>query len=125
MANIPPLHPPTIKERNALAPNREIKTRKNLNYAQKLEIVKLIDNGKTKQSVAKELGINESIVRGIYQKREHIKAHMKLSSSEAASQALPSRNQRLLKMEQLLGRYLDRQAKRNLSVDKRDIMDTA
>ena len=119
MANIPPLRPPTIKERNALAPNREIKTRKNLNYAQKLEIVKLIDNGKTKRSVAKEFGINKATVCGIYQKREHTKAHMKLSSSEAASQALRSRNQLLLKTEQLLGQYLDRQVKRNLSADSR------
>ena len=90
-----------------------------------LAVSQLVDDGKTRLSVAKEFGFNESTVRGIYQKREDIKTHMKLSSSEAAYQALRSRNQLLLKTEQLLGRYLDRQAKTNLSVDTREIMDTA
>lgn len=125
MANIPPRHPPTIAQRKAMAPGREIKKRKNLTYAQKLEIVKLIDSGETKRSVGKKFAINESTVRGIYQKREHIKEHMKLSASEAGTQALRSRNLVLLKTERLLGQYLDRQARRNKAVDTRDIMDTA
>uniref|UniRef100_UPI00358ECFDF tigger transposable element-derived protein 1-like n=1 Tax=Myxine glutinosa TaxID=7769 RepID=UPI00358ECFDF len=123
MADIP--RPPTIAQRNAAAPAREIKKRKNLTYAQKCEIVQLIDNGETKRSVGKKFGINESTVRGIYQNRDHIKAHMNLASSEAGAQAMRSRNQLLLKPEQLLGRYLERQAKRNLAIDTREIMDTA
>ena len=92
-----------------MAPGREVKKRKNLTYAQKLEIVKMIDKGQTKCSVGKKFGVNESTVRGIYQNREHIKSHMKLASSEAGAQAMRSGNQVLLKTEQLLGRYLERQ----------------
>ena len=125
MATVPTSYPPTIAARNAANPTREVKKRKNLTYAQKLEIVKLIDGGETKRSVGKKFGINESTVRGIYQKREHIKNHMKLASSEAASNAYRSRNQVLLKTEQLLGRYLDRQAQRNQLVETREVMDTA
>ena len=125
MATVPTSYPPTIAARNAANPTREVKKRKNLTYAQKLEIVKLIDGGETKRSVGKKFGINESTVRGIYQKREHIKNHMKLASSEAASNAYRSRNQVLLKTEQLLGRYLDRQAQRNQFVETREVMDTA
>ena len=106
----PPTRPPTIAERNSAAPGREIKRCKNFTYFQKLEIVKLINGGEKKRSVGKKFGINESTVRGIYQKREHIMSHMKLASSEAASEALRSRNQVLLKTEQLMGRYLDCQA---------------
>ncbi|KAK4296263.1 hypothetical protein Pmani_031234 [Petrolisthes manimaculis] len=43
MANIPPPRPPTIGQCNAAAPGREIKKKKNLTYAGKWEIVKLID----------------------------------------------------------------------------------
>ena len=60
-----------------------MKKRKNLTYAQKLEIVKLIDAGERKCSVGKKFGINESTVRGIYQKHEHIKSHNCSSSSDS------------------------------------------
>uniref|UniRef100_UPI00358F3FBF tigger transposable element-derived protein 1-like n=1 Tax=Myxine glutinosa TaxID=7769 RepID=UPI00358F3FBF len=125
MADIPRPHPPTIAQCNAAAPAREIKKRNNLTYADKFEIVQLIDNGEAKRSVGKKFGINESTVRSIYQNRDHIKAHMNLALSEAGAQAMQSRNQLLLKTEQLLGRYLERQAKRNLVIDTREIMNTA
>ena len=124
MAPNPPTCP-IIAECNSAAPRREIKRRKNLTHVQKLEIVKLIDGGEKMRSVGKKFGINESTVRGIYQKHEHIMSHMKLASSEAASQALRSCNQVLLKTEQLMGRYLDRQARRNHAVKICDVMDAA
>ena len=50
---------------------------------------------------------------------------MRLSSSAAASNVKRSHNQVLLKSEQILGRYMDRMAKRNQTVDTHDLMDTA
>ncbi|XP_076030752.1 distal antenna-related isoform X2 [Oratosquilla oratoria] len=107
MASNPP-NRPTIAERHSAEPTREVKKRKNLTYAQKLEVVKLIDAGETKRSEGKKFGINESTVRGIYQNREHIKSHMTLASSEAASNVMRSSNLVLLRTERLLTRYLDR-----------------
>lgn len=104
---------------------RRYKKRKNLTFAQKLEIVKLIDCGETKRSVGEKFDVNESRVRGIYQKREHIKNHMNIAASKAASQALHGHNQLFLKTEQLSGRYLDRQAERNMAFVAHEIMDTA
>ncbi|KAK3893524.1 hypothetical protein Pcinc_002680 [Petrolisthes cinctipes] len=117
--------PPTVAERNAKAPGREIKKRKNLTYAEKLEIIKKIDGGVKKRAVGVQFGINESTVRGIYAKREYIRNHIRMSNSEGALNVKRSRNQVLLKTEQLLGRYMDRMARRNESVDTKDIMDTA
>ncbi|KAK3862478.1 hypothetical protein Pcinc_031663 [Petrolisthes cinctipes] len=115
MANVPQTHPPT-------APGREIKKRKNLTYAEKWEIVKLINGGQTKLSAAKKYNINESTIRDIYKNREHIKKHIETTPPQVASQALRSRNQLLLKTEQLLlERYLNQQAKRNVTVDTREV----
>ena len=54
--------PPTIaerNERNAAAPEQEIKKWKNLSYGEKQEIIKMIDGGATKR---RKFGINESTV---------------------------------------------------------------
>lgn len=110
MANIPPLCLPTITQHNAADPAREMKKRKNLTYEQKLEIVTPIDRGEMKGSVGKRFEINESTVSGIYQKRERIKNHMKITASEAASQALHSHSQLLLKIQEFLECCLERQA---------------
>lgn len=106
-------------------PGKEIKKRKNLTYAVKYEIVKLIENGQSKSSVGAKFGINESTVRGIYLKKDHIKAHMNLASDTAGHNAVRSSNHVLLKTEQLLSKYFDRMAKRNLAVDTKEAMDTA
>ena len=76
MAAIPPPdHPgrslptnPTQRKTTAI-PGKEIK-RKHLTYAVQLEIVKLVESGQSKSSVETKFGINESTVRGIYQKKE-------------------------------------------------------
>ena len=132
MAAIPPPDhpgkslPPNPTQRKATAvPGKEIKKRKNLSYAVKLEIVKLVESGQSKSSVGAKFGINESTVRGIYRKKDHIKAHMNLVSDTAGYNAVRSSNHVLLKTEQLLSRYLDRMAKRNLAVDTKEAMDTA
>ena len=116
---------PTIPQRDASRAQRVIRRRKNLSYEEKLEIVKLIDSGETKRSVGKKYGLNESTIRGIYQKREQIRAHMRLAPSAGASGAKRSSNRVLLKTEQLMWRYINRQAKRHKTVDTRDLMDTA
>ena len=89
---------------------KEIKKRKNLTYAEKYEIVKLIDSGERKNKVGAKFGVNESTVRGIYSKREHIKAHMNLASVGDGN-AVRSSNHVLLKTEQLLSKYFDRMAR--------------
>ena len=117
--------PPNPTQRKATAaPGKEIKKRKNLTYAVKYEIVKLIENGHSKSSVGTKFGINESTVRGIYLKKDHIKAHMNLASGTAGHNAVRSSNH-VLKTEQLLSKYFDRMAKRNLPVDTKEAMDTA
>lgn len=57
---------------------------------QKLEIVKLINSDEMNRTVGKHSGIDKSMVKGIYQKREHIKKYMKVAAYLAASQALCS-----------------------------------
>ena len=118
-------NPPTVGQRDAARPSRDIKKRKNLTYSEKLEIVKCIENGDSKRSVGKRFGINESTVRGIFQKRDQIRAHMRLASSAGASSAKRSGNRVLLKTEQLMWRYINKQARRNKMVDTRDLVDTA
>ena len=48
------------------------KARKHLTYAEKWEVLKKIDQGMTKRGVAALYGINESTVRGIYQKKDTV-----------------------------------------------------
>ena len=130
MASTPPKRPgksqppnPTQRKYSAVK-GKDIKKRKNLTYAEKYEIVKLIDSGERKNKVGEKFGINESTVRGIYSKREHIKSHMNLASV-GDGKAVRSSNHVLLKTEQLLAKYFDRMARRNLAVDLREAMDTA
>lgn len=52
---------------------------------------------------------------------KHIKAHMHLALSVAALNVLRNPDQLLLKTEQRLGQYLERQARRNWSVDMREV----
>lgn len=126
MANLhSPCPPPTPTQCDAATPDRVIKSRKNLPYGMKLEIVQMIDKGATKRSVADRYKINESTVRGIYKQREHIKAHMRLAPSAPASNALRSPNQLLLKTEHLLVQYIERQTRQNFPVDTRKIMKMA
>ena len=87
--------------------------------------MKCIENGDSKRSIGKKFGINESTVRGIFQKRDQIRAHMRLASSAGASSAKRSGNRVLLKTEQLMWRYINKQARRNKLVDTRDLVDTA
>ena len=81
--------------------------RKNLTYAKKLEICKLTDSGDTKSGVVKKFGLNESTVRSIYVKKEHILKHMSLPLSAARSSAKISVDQVLLKTKQLFSRYFE------------------
>lgn len=75
------------------------------------------------RSVGKKFDANKLRVRSIYQKGEHIKDHMNIASPEAASQALHGCSHLIIKTDQLLGRCLDRNAKRNQAVDTWEIMD--
>ena len=71
-------------------PVAKVRKRKNLTYAQKLEIVEMIDKGERKYRVGKKFGIKESTIQGIYQNCEHIKSDMKLAKSDADAQPMPS-----------------------------------
>ncbi|KAG7158328.1 putative CENP-B N-terminal DNA-binding domain-containing protein 3 [Homarus americanus] len=61
MAEDPPNMPPPPVP--VPAAQRQIKKRKTLKYAEKLEVVKQIDSGISKQAVALTYGINESTIR--------------------------------------------------------------
>ena len=59
--------PPNPTQRKATAvPGKEIKKRKKLMYAVKLEITKLVESGQSKSSVGTKFDNNKSTVRGIY-----------------------------------------------------------
>ena len=73
MATIPSPDPPgrslpsNLTQQKATAvPGKEIKKRKNLTNAVKLEILKLVESEQNKSSVGAKFGIKKSTVRGIY-----------------------------------------------------------
>ncbi|KAG7178217.1 putative Tc5 transposase DNA-binding domain-containing protein 2, partial [Homarus americanus] len=101
-ANMPPPRAPVPGP----ATQRQIKKRKMLTYAEKLEVVKQIDGGKKKRA-------------------DHIVKHMELAQTNALAQARRSPNQLLTKTDQLLVRYVQKQGRRNMAVETRDLMDTA
>ena len=61
-----PDQPDPVKGNSGIG--KEIMKRKNLTHDVKLEIVKLVESGQSKSFVGAKFGINESTVRGIYQK---------------------------------------------------------
>lgn len=118
-------NPPTPSQRREANKNKPIKKRINLNYEQKREVIKLIDGGMTKRRVADKFGVNESTIRGIYSKKEHILAHFEASGSKQRAAAQRSSNQLLLKTEMLLHRYLDKMGRRSLAVGTKELKDVA
>ena len=63
-------NPPPDNPGRSLPPKptqrKAINKRKNLTYAVKLEIVKLVESGQSKSSVGAKFSINEFTVNGIY-----------------------------------------------------------
>ena len=61
IATIPPSWPPNLTQQKTRAvPGKEIKKMKNFTHAEKLEIVKLVENGQSKSFVEAKFGINKS-----------------------------------------------------------------
>ncbi|KAG7161283.1 Jerky protein-like 41 [Homarus americanus] len=125
MAEAPPNMPPPPAPVPGPAAQRQIKKRKMLKYAEKLEVMKQIDGGKSKRAVALTYGINESTIRGIYKMKDHIVKHMELAQTNALAQASRSPNQLLTKTKQPFVWYVQKQGRRNMAVETRDLMDTA
>lgn len=59
-----------ITEGKAVGESKVVKQQINITYAQRREIWKLLDDGAKKQVVGKKFGSSESLVRGIYSKKE-------------------------------------------------------
>ncbi|KAG7159710.1 hypothetical protein Hamer_G032202 [Homarus americanus] len=57
--------------------------------------------------------------------KDHIVKHMELAQTNALAQARMSPNQLLTKTEQLLVWYVQKQGRRNMAVETRDLMDTS
>ncbi|KAG7163955.1 putative CENP-B N-terminal DNA-binding domain-containing protein 4 [Homarus americanus] len=72
MAEAPPNMPPPPAPVLGSAAQRQIKKRKTLTYAEKLEVVKQIDGSKSKRAVTLTYIINDSTIRGIYKMKYHI-----------------------------------------------------
>ena len=111
MAARPPSGPPNTARQKKRDEQRKkpYKPRKVFTYEKRREICRLIDEGWPKRRVASKMGVNESTIRGIYAKKDHILSHFDISDSPQAATAQRSGNQLLLHTEQLLHRYVELQ----------------
>ena len=74
----PPKGNPKLKPKSKPAPKA---TRVRLTLKEKIEIIKAIEGGQSKASVARKMKLNESSIRTIFSNREAIKTSVKAFGS--------------------------------------------
>jgi transposase-like protein len=78
------------------------KKRKVITLDTKLDIIKRFDNGQSKASISRALGLNESTVRLIVSKSDEYKEQGKVASTSFSIRCTRNRNSVLVEMENLL-----------------------
>ena len=93
----------------------------------KLKILKLKDEGKRNIDIVNELGVGESAVRKILQKRDEIKQTAKLyGGGNFDKRSITSKkNNALIRMERYLAHYVRRKEKEGVPLDGRQIKNQA
>ena len=93
----------------------------------KLKILKLKDEGKRNIDIVNELGVGESAVRKILQKRDEIKQAAKLyGGGNFDKRSITSKkNNALIRMERYLAQYVRRKDKEGVPLDGRQIKNQA
>ena len=96
-----------------------------MSLQQKVDIIKQVDGGDSKSSVARRLGLNESTVRSICKQKEKLLSLVKAAGSEGAAKRSRIRPEAKVRMEQMLELYLRRQEAKSIPVSRRLIRNTA
>jgi transposase-like protein len=84
-----------------------IRRRKVITLDTKLDIIKRFDNGQSKASISRALGLNESTVRLILSKRIEYKEQGKVASTSFSTRCTRNRSSVLIEMEHLLITWLE------------------
>jgi transposase-like protein len=83
------------------------KKRKVITLDTKFDIIKRFDNGQSKASISRALGLNESTVRLILSKFDEYKEQLKVASTSFSTRCTRNRSSILVEMENLLIIWLE------------------
>jgi hypothetical protein len=95
------------KRKSDMPVESDKKKRKVITLDTKLDIIKRFDNGQSKTSVSRALGLNESTVRLILSKSNEYKEQGKGASTSFSMQCTRNRSSILVEMEDLLITWLE------------------
>jgi hypothetical protein len=90
------------KRKSDMSVESDKKKCKVITLDKKLEIIKQFDNGQSKASIGKALGLNESTVRLILSKSNEYKEQGKVASTSFTIRCTRSRSSIMVEMENLL-----------------------
>jgi hypothetical protein len=98
------------------------KKRKVITVDTKLDIIKQFDNGQSKASISRALGLSESTVRLIVSKSNEYKEQGKVASTSFSILCTRNRGSILVEMENLLITWLEDCNQKRIPIDSNNIM---
>jgi transposase-like protein len=104
------------KRKSGMSVEPDKKKRKVITSDTKLDIIKRFDNGQSKASISRALGLNQSMVRLILSKSNEYKEQGKVTSTSFSIRCTRNRNFILVEMENLLITWLEYCNKKRIPV---------
>jgi transposase-like protein len=95
------------KSKSVMSVESDRKKRKVITLDMKFDIIKRFDNGQSKASICRALGLNESTVRLIVSKSNEYKEQGKVASTSLSIRCTRNRSSILVEMENLLITWLE------------------